>query len=50
MREATRIMAKSGVESIFAWHNRGGIGNIVKSDNPDLVWKIIGEVFKVIRE
>ncbi|MHA1377094.1 MAG: hypothetical protein ACTSRG_01815 [Candidatus Helarchaeota archaeon] len=49
LREAIQIMENSGVESIFAWHYRGGLGNLIKSDNPELVWKIIGEVFNKLK-
>ena len=49
IREAVRIMAKTGVDSIFAWAYRGGLG-LIKSDNSQLVWKIIGEAFNEIKE
>ncbi len=50
LKEATKIMAKTNVDSIFAWCYRGGLGTLIKSDNPELVWKIVGEVFNKIKE
>ena len=46
--DVVEILNRSGADSIFAWLYRGGQQTLIKSDNPPLVWKTVGEAFKKI--
>ena len=50
VREAGRIIGKSGVDSVFTWAYRACEGSIVESENPKKVWSIIKEVYEELRE
>ena len=49
IKTAVEIMHKSGADSIFAWLYRGCLQTILKSQNPPLVWKTVGEAFKSLK-
>ncbi|MGQ9722769.1 MAG: hypothetical protein ACUVXA_15775 [Candidatus Jordarchaeum sp.] len=50
VREAGRIIGKSGVDSVFTWAYRACEGSLVQSDNPKKVWSIIKEVYAELKE
>lgn len=50
IKKAVNIMNESGADSIFAWLYRGGLQTLIKSKNPVLVWKMVGEGFKSIQK
>nr|MDO8079857.1 hypothetical protein [Candidatus Freyarchaeota archaeon] len=50
VREAGRIIGKSGVDSIFTWAYRACEGSVIQSGNPKKVWSIIKEVYEELKE
>lgn len=42
---AVEIILEEGIKNIAAWSYRGGVPMNLKSDNPDIVWKVLGEAF-----
>ncbi len=44
------IFDTSGADSIYAWLYRGGLQTFLKSQNPPLVWKTLGEAFQKIKK
>ncbi len=50
LKTAVNIMSNSGADSIFAWLYRGGLQTSIKSKNPQLVWKTVGEAFNTLKK
>ena len=42
---AVDVIGDEGIRNIAAWSYRGGAPMNLKSDNPNLVWKVLGEAF-----
>ena len=47
--EAISIIAEKGVESIAAWSFKGGAPMNLASDNPELVWEVLGAAYGRLR-
>lgn len=46
LAKAVEMAAEMNVCSIYAWPFRGGLGSILASDRPDLVWQTLGEAYR----
>jgi len=44
--EGIEIAVKKNIDSIFVWPYRAGKYSILESENPDLLWEMIGKTFK----
>ncbi|MBN1574585.1 MAG: hypothetical protein JW984_15415 [Deltaproteobacteria bacterium] len=47
---AVEVIVEEGIRNVAAWSYRGGAPMNLKSDNPDLVWKVLGEAFTKARK
>jgi hypothetical protein len=49
LSDAISIIADMGVRNIAAWSYRGGAPMNLQSDNPDLVWEVLGTAYGRLR-
>ncbi|HUX99037.1 MAG TPA: hypothetical protein VMV49_05750 [Candidatus Deferrimicrobium sp.] len=49
IKKVVEILNQAGADSIYAWLYRGCLQTMLKSDNPPLVWKNIGEAFRNLK-
>ncbi len=47
---AVEVIVEEGIGNVAAWSYRGGAPMNLRSDNPDLVWKVLGEAFMKARK
>lgn len=51
VRRACRVSFEERIRNVFAWSYRGSKWmSALACDNPDLVWNILGEEFKLMRD
>ncbi len=50
VRDAGMIIGASGVDSVFTWAYRACEGSVIQSENPQMVWSIIKDLYKELRE
>lgn len=46
LTQALEAAAEMGVYSLYAWPYRGGLGSVLASDRPELVWQTLGDAYK----
>jgi hypothetical protein len=45
IKKVVEIYAEEGVDSIFSWTYRAGMGTFLSAPEPEKVWKILGEAY-----